>query len=181
MITPKSLRKKVSKLERRVAVELGGRKTFASGSGDEKGDGRVPQRFTQTAAGPRTVVRTPMRIENKLTSKPHYTLSHHDWFKLYDAAVRSGESPVFHIRMTLPGVGQVEVVVLSGSWACELGILAHLPLPTTAKPAASKQLRPMFSSDPPLVFYMRSPFLPERIHGLVICAYSTFKKKLEQA
>lgn len=121
-MSAKSARRKITRHERRVATALGGRKTFASGMGDEKGDGRVSQRFTRTAEGIRPTVKYPLRIENKFTSTPSYTLTGMDWFKLRDAAIRESEHPIFHITLTVAGIGKVELAVLEGGLANELGL-----------------------------------------------------------
>lgn len=77
---------------KKFVEKLGGRSTPASGSGLEKGDGRVPGRF---------------RIETKCPPTGSYRITFDDWEKIRDAAVRSNEIPVLHLKLR----GQ-EIVVL---------------------------------------------------------------------
>ncbi len=86
-----------SKSERAVAARLGGRVTPGSGTGLEKADGRVRGEF---------------RIENKITAKDSYRLTHGDWLKLWTAASAAGELPVFHIKMKSSILGHTEIVVI---------------------------------------------------------------------
>ncbi len=55
-----------------------------SGSGLEKGDGRLAGRF---------------RIETKRPPTGSYRLTGADWAKIRDAALRSNEVPVFHLKL----------------------------------------------------------------------------------
>ena len=114
-------KKKSASQERRVARELGGRRIPLSGAGSEKGDGRVAQRYVRTEDGVEETVRLTLRIENKLTSKPSYTLSSQDWDKLYRAAQSCGEHPLFHIELSVSGIGSVQVAVITEQLALELG------------------------------------------------------------
>jgi hypothetical protein len=126
-MTAKSDRKKIARHERQLATELGGRKTFASGAGDEKGDGRVAQRYMLIGNVPSPTVRYPMRIESKVTSKSAYTMSSEDWDKLVLAAMRAGEHPLFHIQITVPGIGHVELVLITSDLAAMLGVTVNRP------------------------------------------------------
>lgn len=65
---------------------------MASGSGLEKGDGRVPGRF---------------RIETKCPPTQRYRITHTEWSKLWRAAVLDSEVPVFHIVL-----GKHELILL---------------------------------------------------------------------
>lgn len=116
--------KKTARQERRVAAELGGRRVALSGAGAEKGDGRVAQRYTKTAAGIEERVLLPMRIENKLTSKSSYTLSAEDWDKLDRSARACGEHPLFHVELSVEGVGSAQVAIIHEK------LSEHLWLPT---------------------------------------------------
>jgi hypothetical protein len=98
-VSAKQLRKKVAKEETTVAQALGGRRTFNSGAGSEKGDGRVTPTY-QTVDGLPQEVGPSFRIENKITSKPYYVLTAADWEKLVKAAAPLGETPLFTMRLT---------------------------------------------------------------------------------
>jgi len=121
-MTAKSDRRKITRHERRLATELGGRKTFASGAGDEKGDGRVAQRYLLIGDVPSPTVRYPLRIESKMTSKSAYTMASADWDKLVVAAIRAGEHPLFHIQITVPGIGPVELALITSDLAAMLDV-----------------------------------------------------------
>jgi hypothetical protein len=82
--TPKQRRRRVSKEEDRTSRLIGGRKTFASGSGDEKGDGRNMGKW---------------RSENKETDKRSYTIRDEVWERIQAAALSAGERPVMFIRI----------------------------------------------------------------------------------
>jgi hypothetical protein len=107
--------KKTARQERRVATELGGRRVPLSGAGAEKGDGRVAQQYTKTAEGIQETVGLTFRIENKMTGRDSYTLSSSDWDKLHRSATACGEHPLFHIELTVAGLGRAEIVVLTES------------------------------------------------------------------
>ena len=126
-MTAKSDRRKITRHERRLATELGGRKTFASGAGDEKGDGRVAQKYMLIGDVPSPTVRYPLRIESKVTSKSAYTMSALDWDKLVVASVRAGEHPLFHIRITVTGIGPVELALITSDLAAMLGVVVTRP------------------------------------------------------
>lgn len=138
-MTAKSDRKKIALHERRLATELGGRKTFASGAGDEKADGRVAQRYAMIGSVPSPTVRFPLRIESKMTSRSAYTMSAADWEKLLLAANRAGEHPLFHICITVQGIGQFELALITESLAQSLEVAVGRPW-TRARPAKSYQI-----------------------------------------
>lgn len=71
---------------------LGGRKTRASGSGLEKGDGRVPGRF---------------RTETKRPPTGRYRITMPEWNKVYLAAISGGEVALMHLVLD-----DVELIVL---------------------------------------------------------------------
>ena len=75
-----------------VAAKLGGRSTAASGAWLEKGDARVPGRF---------------RIETKCPPTKSHRLTFSDWEKIREAALRSNEVPVFHLKL-----GRDEIAVI---------------------------------------------------------------------
>lgn len=119
-MSAKSDRRKISRHERRLSESLGGRKTFASGSGPDKGDGRVRQKYVVADGQLTTTVRFPLRIESKVTSKDQYRLTGVDWEKIRRAATRAGEHPLFHIQLSVPGVGAIQVAVISYNLATQL-------------------------------------------------------------
>lgn len=71
---------------------LGGRKTRASGSGLEKGDGRVPGRF---------------RTETKRPPTGRYRITLREWDKIHLAAISGGETAVMHLMLH-----DVEIIVM---------------------------------------------------------------------
>jgi hypothetical protein len=91
-------RRAITELERRVAAELGGRKTFASGSGDEKGDARVAQRYATVEGQRAEQVRHPLRVECKTTRTLTYRISRDTWEKISSAARKALEQPVLYVR-----------------------------------------------------------------------------------
>ncbi len=98
MPTARKTKKLATKAEREIATSLGGRLTFNSGAGDEKGDSRVAQRFSVEGGQRVETVPIPMRIENKTTTRSLYRLHVRDWWKLRVAAGKAGENPLFHAR-----------------------------------------------------------------------------------
>ncbi len=72
--------------------ELGGRKTRASGSGLEKGDGRVWGKF---------------RTETKCPPTGRFRLTVSEWEKIWLAAISGGEVALMHLKLH-----DVELVVL---------------------------------------------------------------------
>lgn len=71
---------------------LGGRKTRASGSGLEKGDGRVPGQF---------------RTETKRPPTGRYRITLSEWNKVLNAAISGGEVALMHLVLD-----DVELVVM---------------------------------------------------------------------
>lgn len=72
--------------------ELGGRATRASGSGLEKGDGRVRGKF---------------RIETKCPPTGRYRITFREWDKIWKAAMSGGETALMHLKLH-----DVELVVM---------------------------------------------------------------------
>lgn len=97
MPSVKQLKRRSSKSEKAVAERLGGRRTFNSGTGLDKADGRVMGKY---------------RIENKITTKKSYALTFLDWKMLQSAAWESSEMPIFHITVKSHLVGDEQIVVL---------------------------------------------------------------------
>jgi hypothetical protein len=173
-MTAKSDRRKISRHEQRIAQQLGGRKTFASGSGDEKGDGRVKQKFTRTGGGLTSTVPFPLRIESKLTSKTSYTLSFRDWEKLHSAAIKFGEHPIFHVQITVPGVGGVEIAVLTEAFADVLGISDGIRLWDRDDYARSYNISWSRWSDGPFCLHLAGP------HHLVVVDYLDVLNRIKE-
>jgi hypothetical protein len=110
MATTKSGKRTVrssAKATRDLVQKLGGRMVPLSGSGLEKGDGRVPGRF---------------RIETKRPPTEKYRLTCADWAKIRDAALRSNEVPVFHMKL-----GPHDIIVLREEDYFGLGGTVHGP------------------------------------------------------
>lgn len=117
MSSSKSERRRVRREEEEVARALGGRRTFNSGAGDEKGDGTVGRRYYRTEDGQlREVDAFAFRIENKMTRRPDYRLSAQDWEDLRNAAARSRQVPLFVVRVVHAGF-PVRLVILDQAFA----------------------------------------------------------------
>jgi hypothetical protein len=102
----KKQKREATNEERLLARRLGGRRTFNSGAGDEKGDGRVMGRF---------------RIESKYTNSPSYRLTGKEFYKLWYEATMAGEEPVFVVRLPIPGtLSTYRLVAIQKSYAKEI-------------------------------------------------------------
>jgi len=97
-LTQKQRRRRVAKNERRTNQMMGGRNTFNSGAGDEKGDGRVVGEW---------------RMENKDTDSLGYRITVDTWDKLATPAVQAGERPVLHLKLTRRNGRPLRLVILS--------------------------------------------------------------------
>lgn len=181
-MTARSNRKKISRHERRVATELGGRKTFASGAGDEKGDGRVAQRFAQTPTGVSRIVRYPLRIENKLTSHARYTMTALDWSKLADSAARLGEHPLFHITLSVPGLGGVELALITQELAVDLGLSQNARPWERGTPARSYSIAwARWLGGPPMCIVLENIINPQRkAHHIMLLDYQDVFRALKE-
>lgn len=118
-MSAKTYRRSVKREEEKTAAALGGRRTFNSGAGDEKGDGRVPFSY-QMVDGEPVPVSGGYRLENKMTSKKSYRLSVKDWTKLSRAARREGEEPIFIIRVDRWDFTKRRLVILDHRFASSL-------------------------------------------------------------
>jgi hypothetical protein len=99
-VTSAKLRRRgVKKEEEYLARTLGGRRTFNSGAGDEKGDGRVAHTYQIVDGAPFERSEDAFRIESKTTASEGYRLAAVEWEKLQSAALRQSETPVFVIRL----------------------------------------------------------------------------------
>ena len=171
--------KKTARQERRVAAELGGRRVPLSGAGAEKGDGRVAQKFTKTSTGITETVALTLRIENKLTAKTSYTLSCVDWDKLYRAASRCGEHPLFHVELYVVGLGQVQLAVITESFARFLGLPNHTAW--TKDPARSFNISWSRCNSGGLVPFGLKMHTPGgELHNLVIADYLTVRNLIQE-
>jgi hypothetical protein len=180
-MSAKSERKKITRHERRLATELGGRKTFASGAGDEKADGRVAQKFRKVDGGMATTVRFPLRIESKMTSRTAYNLNVDDWEKLQGAADRAGEHPVFHIHLSVPGIGGVELAVVRESMADDLGLPATR-LWDRDEPCLSYNVSwARWSACGGGMLLRMKGKQYERTHHLAIIDYADFKNRIKES
>jgi hypothetical protein len=127
-------------------TELGGRLVPASGSGLEKGDGRVDGRF---------------RIETKRPPTRQYRLTYKDWEKIRDAAVMSLEIPVFHLVL-----GDTEFIILRD--ADYVGLDGRTPGPEFYTPTGMSfrftedSLQEVTSSGEHLLLWLRDPKKPTR-------------------
>lgn len=182
-MSAKSDRKKISRHERRLATELGGRKTFASGAGDEKGDARVAQRFRKVEGGVQTVVRFPLRIESKLTDRSAYNFSSDDWEKLSSAAARGGELPLFHILLRgVRGVGDVELAIIREDFASELGLdVTRLWDRDEGCLSYNVSWARWAGGSGGMGLRMRGRQNPQTTHHLAIVDYLDFKQKIKEA
>lgn len=127
LATQKQRKRRSAKVEKAVASELGGRRTFNSGAGDEKGDAEVPHRVTQTGGRLEDVTKMAFRIESKTTANPVYRLYQTDWLKLVQAAATNGQLPVFHIQLDTMG-RPLDAVVIQQSFFRELFGIAPMNL-----------------------------------------------------
>lgn len=96
--TRKQLKKASVLAEQQVAERLGGRRTFNSGAGDEKADGRVVPKYAVSDGVVRELTQG-FRIENKYTESRAIRLHVRQWVDLRRAALTAGETPVFHVRI----------------------------------------------------------------------------------
>jgi len=79
------IRKRTQATEDRVAKDHGGNRTPRSGAGHTKGDGRVHGKY---------------RIENKETDGLTYRFHIDEWLFLVGEAMKVGEMPIYHIKLT---------------------------------------------------------------------------------
>jgi hypothetical protein len=85
MTTSKQARRAVTALERRVAEEIGGRRTPLSGAGDLKADVVVRMQVTEADDGTPKYSGTPIRLESKSTGGPKYVMDAGIYNKAVDA------------------------------------------------------------------------------------------------
>lgn len=101
MTSQKIRKKRATQAERKIAADLGGRKTFLSGAGDEKADVTVPHRVTLSGGELREITKFSFRVESKTTESDGYTLSAKDWNDVVNAADKAGQIPVFVMEISL--------------------------------------------------------------------------------
>jgi hypothetical protein len=102
MTIQKRRKARATAAEQKIANDLGGRKTFLSGAGDEKADVVVPSRVQISNGVLHDSSLFSFRIEVKTTHNSKYTLSSSDWEKLLVAAEKAGQAPVFVMEI---GIG----------------------------------------------------------------------------
>lgn len=105
----KSRKRDSRREEAKTANRLDGRLTFNSGTGSEKGDGRVFGKF---------------RIENKITDTESYRLEGEEFSYIWRQAKMAGEEPIFAVRVPVPGVSTLKtrLVAITQWFAEDLGI-----------------------------------------------------------
>lgn len=109
-MTQRKRKKLATKAEKHASDRLGGRFTYNSGAGDEKGDSRVRLKYTFAADGSVETVIPGYRIESKDTAKDSYRLHVKDWEIVRRNALSARESPIFHIRLRHPTTRDFAVV-----------------------------------------------------------------------
>jgi len=88
----KKLKRASARAEHDFATALGGRRTWNSGAGTTKGDGRVPGKY---------------RIETKCPPTAQYRLSITEWATFKRIADEALEVPIYHLKLD-----DLEVVIL---------------------------------------------------------------------
>lgn len=99
MSTTRTRKRRATRVEKNAITSLGGRRTFNSGAGDEKGDGRVAQRYAEVDGAVAATNIWTIRMESKTTSAKSYRLRAADFHDLWVAAMAAAEIPVFHIQL----------------------------------------------------------------------------------
>lgn len=94
--TKKRIRKS-RKFERDSSQKLGGRTTYNSGAGAEKGDARVPGRWS---------------VENKATDRKSFSIRSDTWETIRGIAMQRGENPVLLVQMRNRHGKPVQLAVL---------------------------------------------------------------------
>lgn len=101
MTIQKTRKKRATKMEANVASDLGGRKTFLSGAGDEKADVVVAKKMRMIDGVLHETSKFSFRVEVKTTEHGHYTFHVADWLATVHAAEKAGEIPVFVIKLSI--------------------------------------------------------------------------------
>jgi hypothetical protein len=104
MTIQKRRKKRATLAEKKTAAALGGRRTFLSGAGDEKGDGVVPHGMKIEDGVLSETTLFAFRIEQKTTRSDSYTLNSQDWEKILVPAEKAGQAPLFVMEI---GIGTV--------------------------------------------------------------------------
>lgn len=113
--TQKKVKRTATEAERKFISELGGSRTFNSGTGLEKGDGRVMNTY-QVVDGALAEASTGFRVENKTTVHEYYRLTAQSWADLRRAAISAGEEPVFHIQLRVGSADRTDLVVITANF-----------------------------------------------------------------
>ncbi len=123
MKTKKRARRAVKAEEEKLAQDLGGRRTFMSGAGDEKGDARAAHTYQVENGVVWEQERWAFAVESKTTSSRNgYRLNVRDWETQESVALGRGEEPVFAIRHPAHLRGFRRWAVITLSFASSLGV-----------------------------------------------------------
>jgi len=160
-MTAKKKMRQSRRQERAVARQLGGGRVPGSGSGDEKGDGRVLRTY---------------RIENKGTANDQYRLTSNEWDKLWIAAVAANEKPIFHIRLLRDTTAGREYVVLETSFAEAL--LGEDFGQAQSEPKNSILIRDLAWGDGPYQRVVLTPVRRRIPHDLTVWPWMSMKEHL---
>lgn len=101
MASQKIRKKRATRAEVEVAADLGGRKTFLSGAGDEKADVVVERKVRMLDGVLHETSMLSFRAEVKTTESEVYTLHVTDWIATVHAAEKSSQIPVFVIKLSI--------------------------------------------------------------------------------
>lgn len=124
-------KKRATAAERQTASDLGGRKTFLSGAGDEKADVVVPSRVQITDGVLRDSSLFTFRVEVKTTRDSGYSLSSSDWQKLLVAADKAGQAPVFVMEIGIGSLAEYgKFAAIHSNFFSELTGWSSVPLAT---------------------------------------------------
>lgn len=177
MATPKILKRRATREERKVAADLGGRRVPLSGAGLEKGDVVIPSNGLYS-----------FRLEVKTTALDSYTLSSNDWSDVVRSALRSGQTPLFHINLA-PWSRRVRLVICTKSFFEALfhrantvddARFAKSYRITTKRWYEMERASHTIAKDavPHLSIRLKAP--TPTFSDLVILRYETFTKKIEE-
>lgn len=89
--------RKSRKFERDSSQKLGGRTTYNSGAGAEKGDARVPGKWS---------------VENKATDRKSFSIRSDTWETIRGIAMSRGENPVLLVQLRNRNGKPVQLAVL---------------------------------------------------------------------
>lgn len=113
MTTQKSIRKRATKSEFKVASDLDGRRTPLSGAGVEKADVVVARKVVFKDGILRESDDRCYRAEVKTTEARYYSFSSLSWLKVVQAALKKDEIPLFVITVNLRTMPEMFVAITS--------------------------------------------------------------------